>query len=159
MIPASNYAAISPDLAARYFAFSSAVAAGAIEAPLRQLIEIRASQINGCAFCLDLHVKQARMAGERELRLHHLALWRDSPLFSAREKAALAWTEALTDLSHGAPTAADHAAASAELSEKDLTDLSFAITSINGWNRISIAFGTVAGSMDARFGLTDAGLV
>ncbi|KAG1375319.1 hypothetical protein G6F59_018339 [Rhizopus arrhizus] len=77
---------------------------GTIEQSILDLIEIRASQINGCGFCLDMHVKQAKLRGERELRLHHVALWRESTLFSARERAALAWTEALTTLpAHGVP--------------------------------------------------------
>jgi AhpD family alkylhydroperoxidase len=122
------------------------------------LVTVRASQINGCAFCLDMHVKEARLHGERELRLHHLAIWRESGLFTPRERAALAWTEAVTQLGpHGVPDAA-YASVREQLSEKELCDLAYLIITINGWNRLCVAFQTTPGSLDAAFGLDKAGL-
>src|SRR3546814_13645348 len=100
-----DYAQQSPELFKKYAALGAAVRQGStIETTIHHLIDIRASQLNGCAFCLDMHIKQAKIHGERELRLHHVAIWRESPLFSARERAALAWTEVLTKLpEHGVP--------------------------------------------------------
>src|SRR3954465_13148082 len=96
-----NYMQQSPEFFKKYLDFSNELAKGTIEQAIADLVHIRASQMNGCAFCLDMHVKEAKIHGERELRLHHVVIWRESPLFNARERAALAWTEALT---HIAPT-------------------------------------------------------
>jgi alkylhydroperoxidase family enzyme len=105
-----------------------------------------------------MHVKEARMHGERELRIHHLTIWRDSTLFAPRERAALAWTEALTQLdAHG--VADDiYERVRTQFSEKELSDLTFDVMAINGWNRASIAFRTVPGSADKAFGLDKANL-
>ncbi|KIP90554.1 carboxymuconolactone decarboxylase family protein [Pseudomonas fluorescens] len=127
-------------------------------ADLAHLIMLRASQLNGCAFCVDMHVKEAKIHGERELRLHHIAVWRESQLFSPIERAALAWTEALTQLpSHGVPESL-YADVRKQFSEQDLSDLSFLIVAINGWNRLNVAFQAVPGSSDEVFGLTKANL-
>ena len=151
-------AKLSPELSKAYYAFSMAVKASSIGQTIGDLVNLRASQINGCAFCVDMHVKEAKIHGERELRLHHVAVWRESGLFDARERAALEWTEALTQLPpHGVPdTVYDSVAAI--LSEKELSDLSFAVMAINGWNRLSIGFRSQPGSRDAMYGLTKAGL-
>src|SRR5688500_4747651 len=98
MGPRLNYAQNSPELFKGLMGFSAVVQHGAIDEKIRGLIDIRVSQINGCAFCLDMHTKQAKIHGETELRLYHVAIWRESPLFDAREKAALAWAEVLTRL-------------------------------------------------------------
>ncbi|HCW18312.1 MAG TPA: alkylhydroperoxidase, partial [Achromobacter sp.] len=96
--------------------------------------------------------------GERELRLHHIAVWRESPLFSARERAALAWTEALTTLpAHGVPNDV-YEQAREQFTEAEISDLTFRVVAINGWNRLNVAFRTVPGSADAAFGLDKAGL-
>ena len=153
-----DYAKISPDLTKAYYTFSMAEAHSAIEETIRDLVHIRASQINGCAFCLDMHVKEAKIHGERELRLHHVAVWRESPLFDERERAALEWTEALTKLgAHGVPDEI-YDKVRAVLSEKELSDLSFIVAAINGWNRMSVGFTVVPGSMDGPYGLTKSGL-
>ncbi len=153
-----DYIQQSPELFKAYQAFSNAVRHSAVDATTRDLVQIRASQINSCAFCLDMHVKEANIHGERELRLHHVAIWRESNLFSAKERAALEWTEALTRLSdHGVPDAI-YTAVREQLSEKELSDLSFAVMAINGWNRLSIGFQAVPGSADAAYGLDKAGL-
>ena len=151
-----NYAQQSPELFRKYLDFSNAVNASTIEAALRHLVTLRASQMNGCAFCVDMHVKEAKLHGERELRLHHVAIWRESPLFSARERAALAWTEVLTKLpEHGVPDDL-YAHVRGEFSEKDISDLTFLVMAINGWNRASVAFRPLPGLQDALFGLDKA---
>lgn len=153
-----DYSRPAPAVFKAYQAFSQAVKASSLEAGLLHLVDLRASQINGCAFCVDMHVKEARLHGERELRLHHVAVWRESPLFSERERAAFAWTEVLTRLD-GKPVS-DEAfqAAREQFSETELTELTFAIMAINGWNRIAIGFGSVPGSLDSVYGLDKAGL-
>ncbi|QID16329.1 carboxymuconolactone decarboxylase family protein [Nitrogeniibacter mangrovi] len=154
-----DYARQSPALFQKFLDFSLAVAAdGDIDAGISHLVDIRASQLNGCAFCLDMHVKQARMHGERELRLHHVAIWRESPLFTLPERAALAWTEALTQL---APTGVDDAlfdTVREQFDARALTALTYRIMAINGWNRINVAFRSVPGTLDKRYGLDAAGL-
>jgi AhpD family alkylhydroperoxidase len=148
----------SPALFKKFVDFSMALHSSTIEAPLRALVEIRASQMNGCAFCLDMHVKQAKIGGERELRLHHVAIWRESPLFSPRERAALAWTEVLTRIPEGGVSDALFDSVRTQLSEKEISDLTYEIMAINAWNRASIAFRSVPGSLDKMYGLDKAGL-
>ena len=122
------------------------VRASGIEHRLLELVKTRASQINGCAFCLDMHTIDARAAGETEQRLYTLPAWRETPFFSARERAALAWTELVTRIADGGVTDADFAAAREHFSDKELVDLTLAIVAINGWNRLSIAFAKPPGT-------------
>jgi len=111
-----------------------------LEPGILHLIKVRASQLNGCAFCLDMHTKEARADGETEQRLYGLSAWREAPYYSDRERAALEWTEAVTRLGeHGVPDDV-FARAHAEFTDKDLVNLTMAIIAINGWNRIAIAF-------------------
>jgi AhpD family alkylhydroperoxidase len=154
-----NYMQQSPQLFKKFVEFSGVIHKdNAVEEAILDLVSIRASQLNGCGFCVDMHVKQAKMHGERELRLHHLAIWRESPLFIARERAALAWTEVLTQLpAQGVPDEI-YERVRGEFSEKELSDLSFEIMAINAWNRVNVAFRTVPGSYDKAFGLDKAGL-
>ncbi|GAB1577767.1 carboxymuconolactone decarboxylase family protein [Bordetella petrii] len=153
-----NAAAHAPDLFKKFAEFGMLLKSRSIEPSILHLVEIRASQMNGCGFCLDMHVKQARIHGERELRLHHVAIWRESTLFSPRERAALAWTEALTHLGvQGVPDEVYERVRS-QLSEQEITDLSFAIVTINAWNRLNVGFRTVPGSADKLFGLDKAEL-
>ncbi|HWF07318.1 MAG TPA: carboxymuconolactone decarboxylase family protein [Bryobacteraceae bacterium] len=116
-----------------------------LEAPLIELVKMRASQINGCAFCLDMHSKDARAAGETEQRLYTLNAWRETPFFSDRERAALAWTEAVTLVAVDHVPDAVYEEARAQFSEEELVNLTLAIVTINGWNRMSIAFRAVPG--------------
>ncbi|GGG70616.1 carboxymuconolactone decarboxylase family protein [Paenibacillus radicis (ex Gao et al. 2016)] len=153
-----NYMEQSPELFKKMLDFSMAENKGAIEAKILHLVHIRASQMNGCGFCLDMHVKQAKIHGESELRLYHISIWRESELFTPRERASLAWTEVLTKLpEHGVPDEL-YDRVRGQLSEKEISDLTFSIMAINAWNRINVAFKTVPGSADAAYGLTKAGL-
>jgi AhpD family alkylhydroperoxidase len=112
-----------------------------LEHSLLELVKMRASQINGCAYCLDMHSKDARAAGETEQRLYLLDAWRESPFYSERERAALAWTEALTRISKTKDVSdAVYDEVHKQFSDKELVDLTFAIIAINGWNRLAIPF-------------------
>ncbi|MCQ4629508.1 carboxymuconolactone decarboxylase family protein [Shinella sp. CPCC 100929] len=153
-----NYAQQSPELFKKISDLSMALAGSVIEQKIRDLVNIRASQMNGCAFCLDMHVKEAKIHGESELRVHHVAIWRESTLFIPRERAALAWTEALTKLPEGGIPDELYERVRGQLSEKEISDLTFAIMAINAWNRASIAFKSVPGSADKVYGLDKAGL-
>ena len=116
-----------------------------LELSLLELVKMRASQINGCAFCLDMHSKEARAAGETEQRLYLLGSWREAPFYTERERAALAWTEALTLISESHVSDELYTEARQHFNEKELVNLSLAITTINSWNRWAIGFGTAVG--------------
>lgn len=153
-----NYMKESPDFSKKLVDLSMQEKESSIEESIRHLVHIRASQLNGCAFCLDMHVKEAKIHGERELRLYHITIWRESPLFSERERAALEWTELLTKLpEHGVPDDIFESVRG-QFSEKELSDLTFSVLTINAWNRLGIAFQSVPGSADKFYGLTKAGL-
>ncbi|HSD53642.1 MAG TPA: carboxymuconolactone decarboxylase family protein [Burkholderiales bacterium] len=111
-----------------------------LERPLIHLIKMRASQINGCAYCLDMHSKDARAEGESEQRLYALDAWRETPFYTPRERAALAWTEALTLIAQTHAPDDVYGTARAQFSEQELVDLTLAVVAINGWNRIAIGF-------------------
>lgn len=117
-----------------------------LEESLLELVKSRASQINGCAWCLDMHTKDARARGETEQRLYLLPVWREAPCYSDRERAALAWTEAVTQIAntHDVPDAV-YEEARAQFDERELVDLTLAIIAINGWNRLNVAFRTTVG--------------
>ena len=109
-------------------------------AALIELVEIRASQINGCAYCIHMHSTQARRQGESEMRLYLLPAWRESSLYTPRERAALAWTEALTRLPETQAPDADYALLAAHFSPREQVDLTLVVTTINSWNRIAVGF-------------------
>lgn len=153
-----NYMEQSPELTKKFLAFSQDLTKSSIEQSIIDLVVLRASQMNGCTFCIDMHVKEAKLHGERELRLHHVAGWRESNLFAPRERAALAWTEALTKLADGGVADELYDRVRTQLSEKELSDLTFVIMSINGWNRANAAFRPVPGSYDKAWGLDKANL-
>ncbi|NRO98088.1 carboxymuconolactone decarboxylase family protein [Paraburkholderia sp. NMBU_R16] len=153
-----NYIQQSPELFKKLLEFSNRLKESAIEESIRDLVSIRASQVNGCGFCVDMHVKEARIHGERELRLHHLAIWRESTLFAPRERAALAWTEALTKLGELGVSDDIYERVRAQFSEKEISDLTYEVMAINAWNRANVAFRTVPGSADKAFGLDKANL-
>ena len=111
-----------------------------LEPRLLDLIKIRASQINGCAFCIDMHTAAAREAGETEQRLHAVAAWREAAFFTKRERAALAWTESITRVSETHAPDEDYNAMADQFSEKEMMDITLAICTINSWNRLAIGF-------------------
>jgi AhpD family alkylhydroperoxidase len=120
-----------------------------IDPRLRELIRIRASQLNGCAYCLDMHTKDARAAGETEQRLYTLDAWRETPFFDERERAALEWTEAVTRIADTHVPDDVYERVKSHFSEQELIDLTLAIANINTWNRLNVAFRSVAGSYRA----------
>lgn len=153
-----NYIQQSPELFKKFMEFSTTLNNTTVEQTIRDLVSIRASQLNGCGFCLDMHVKEARIHGERELRIHHLAAWRESTLFAPRERAALTWAEVLTKLPEHGVSDEIYERVRTQLSEKELSDLTFDVMAINAWNRANVAFRTVPGSADKAFGLDKANL-
>ena len=122
------------------------VAKSGLEAPLLELVRIRASQINGCAYCLDMHTKDARAGGESEQRLYALAAWRETPFYTARERAALAWCEAVTRLADDSVSDPLFDAVRAQFSEGEVVALTMAVVAINGWNRLAVSLRTVPGT-------------
>jgi AhpD family alkylhydroperoxidase len=117
-----------------------------LEESLLELVKTRASQINGCAWCLDMHTKDARARGETEQRLYLISAWREAPCYTERERAALAWTEAVTQIAATNDVSDEvYAQARAQFDEKALVDLTLAIIAINGWNRLNVAFRTKVG--------------
>ncbi len=117
-----------------------------LEKPLLELVKMRASQMNGCAYCIDMHSKDALAEGESTQRLLELSAWRETPFFTDRERAALAWTEAVTEVSKGHVPDYVYDEARAHFSEKELVYLTMAVIAINGWNRLAISFRTPPGS-------------
>ena len=136
-----DYQLQSPELTKKLVELSMAQRkAASIEPALKHLLDLRASQMNGCGFCVDMHVKEALAGGERQLRLHHVAIWRESDQFTPRERAALAYTEALTELKPEGISDELYKTVREQFSEKELSDLTFAIMTINAWNRLGAAF-------------------
>ena len=117
-----------------------------LEPSLLELVRLRASQLNGCAYCIDMHTKDARAAGESEQRLYGVTAWRETPFYSERERAALAWTEAVTLISWEHVPDAVYEQTREHFTEKEMVDLTMAIIAINGWNRLAISFRTVPGT-------------
>lgn len=141
-----NFAKASPGAYKAMAGLQAHVNQCGLEAALLELVKFRASQINGCAYCLDMHSKDARAAGETEQRLYALSAWRETPFYSERERAALAWTEALTLIADTHASDDVYAAALKQFSEAELVDLTAAIVAINGWNRFVIGFRSEPGS-------------
>ena len=140
MTPRLDFYTASPDALKAMLALDAAVRKLPVEKPLIELVKLRASQLNGCAFCVDLHSTDARKRGETERRLYAVAVWRESPFFTPRERAALAWTEALTRLSETHAPDEDYAQLAEEFSERERVDLTLAISTINSWNRLAVGF-------------------
>ena len=137
-----NPYAVAPKLLDELIRYSRTVEAMGLEKSLLELVKIRASQINGCANCLNMHTYEARQAGETEQRLHLIAAWREAPCYSERERAALAWTEHLTLVAgKGAPAEAVRAALDAQFSQEEQVKLTMMINVINDWNRLAVGFG------------------
>lgn len=145
-----NYAQEFPEGAHAMIHLEHVIRESGLESPLLELVKTRASQMNGCAFCIDMHTKDARAAGETEQRLYALSAWREGPFFTPRERAALAWTEALTNIQQGHAPDEVYAEARQQFTEKELVRLTFAITQINAWNRIAIGCRAEPGQYQPR---------
>ena len=135
-----NPCAAAPELLKAWFNFSNQVAESGLEKPLLELVKIRASQINGCANCLNMHSYEARQAGETEQRIAVLAAWQDAPFYTDRERAALAWTEHLTLVADRRAPQHVYEALNAEFSPEEQVKLTMMINVINGWNRLAVGF-------------------
>jgi len=134
-----NYGRVAPGVYTAMDALDQYLATCGLEESLLHLVKLRASQINGCAYCLDMHWKDLRAIGEGEQRLYSLDAWKECPYYSERERAALAWTEALTFVADGQVSDGVYAEAKSQFTNKELSDLTLAIATINAWNRLSIA--------------------
>jgi AhpD family alkylhydroperoxidase len=141
-----EYGKVSPGALGAMFGLERYVRESGLEPSLVHLVKMRASLINGCAYCVDMHSKDARAAGESEQRLYALAVWRETPFYTARERAALEWTEAITLIHQNDVPDELYARVREELSESELVDLSMAIVAINGWTRLAVAFRAPVGS-------------
>ena len=144
-----NYAKAAPGVYDAMDALDRYLQDCGLERSLLLLVQLRASQINGCAYCLDMHWKDLRAIGETEHRLYSLDAWRECPYYTVKERAALAWTEAVTLLADGHVSDAVYEQARSHLSERELSDLTLAIAAINAWNRLSIAARLVPGAYKA----------
>jgi AhpD family alkylhydroperoxidase len=137
---------VAPEAYRAMLGLQSYVNNSGLEPALQELVKLRASQINGCAYCIDMHTKDARANGESEQRLYALSAWRETPFFTDRERAALAWTEALTLIAEDHAPDGVYEEVRSRFSEKELVALTMAIVAINGWNRIAISFRAVPGT-------------
>ena len=146
---ANELFAAAPELMKKWAAISVA-AVSSLELTLVGLVEIRASQINGCANCINMHTAEARTKGETEQRIYLLSAWRDAPFYTDRERAALGWTEALTRLSEGHALESAREALKAHFTEAEQVKLTLMINVINGWNRISVGFGMFIDPAEAK---------
>ena len=150
MKPRIEYHKVAPGITAAMSGLERYLAECGLEPSLLELVKLRASQINGCAYCIDMHTKDARARGETEQRLYALNAWRETPFYTDRERAALAWTEALTLIANSHAPDDVYELARQRFSEKELADLTLAIIAINGWNRLAIGFRTVPGTYQPR---------
>lgn len=141
-----DYTKTAPDVQKLMRGLEHYVHQAGLDRKLVELVKLRASLINGCAYCVDMHTKVARSIGETEQRLYAVSLWREAPFYTDRERAALAWTEAVTLVSVDQVPDETYELARAQFSEKELIDLTVAIVAINGWNRFAVAFRTVPGT-------------
>lgn len=141
-----NYAEVGQGAMRAMYGLEQYLAKCGLEQSLLHLLKFRVSQINGCAYCLDMHSKDLRAAGETEQRLYLLDAWREAPFYTERERAALAWAEAVTLVTEGHVPDEVYERARAEFSEEELVNLTLAVVAINGWNRLSIAFRVTPGT-------------
>lgn len=137
------------DVYAAMSGLGAVVEKSSLEPALVYLVQMRGSQINGCGYCIDMHSKDARLEGETEQRLYLLDAWREAPMYSPRERAALAWTEAVTRLDGGHVPDEVYAQVREQFSEEEIVYLTLAVVAINGWNRIAISLGAVPGTYQA----------
>ncbi len=141
---------VAPEAYKALAAVETYAANSSVEKPLVELIKLRVSQINGCAYCIDMHWKDLRAGGETEQRLYGLDAWEESPYYTPRERAALEWAEAVTSLGHERVSDRVYDVARSQFSERELVDLKMAVVAINSWNRLGIAFRAEAGAYVPR---------
>ena len=163
-----DFAKESADITKKFVEFVAATKENAVEESIRDLVNVRVAQLNNCTFCLDMHVKQAKIHVEREIRIHLLSVWRESTLFiprerastlfAPRERAALAWAEVLTRLPELGVPDEIYERVHTQLNEKEISDLTFVVMAANAWTRVNAGFKTVPGSSDTVLGLDKAGL-
>lgn len=144
--PRLDFARVAPEAFQAQFGFERYVRSSGLEPSLLHLLKVRASILNGCAYCVDMHTKDARHEGETEQRLYGVSVWRETPYFTPRERAALAWTDALTLLPAGAPSDALYEQVREHFDEKGIVDLTMAVNAINGWNRLAVGFRAPVGT-------------
>ena len=149
-----NYKEIAPDGVAILAKLEQYIAKTGLERQLLELVKLRASQINGCAYCIDMHTKDARSRGESEQRLYGLNAWRETPFYSGRERSALAWAEAVTDIREHQNVDNVYNEVKAHFSDKEMVDLTLAVIAINSWNRLAISFQALAGSYEVDLAMT-----
>lgn len=135
-----DYRQVAPEAVQAMRELEAYVKSTGLEPSLLELVKIRASQLNGCAYCIDLHTRQARAVGEAERRIYALSAWQETPFFSARERAALTWAEAVTLLAESRVPDLVYEEARRHFTERELVDLTMAVVAINGWNRLAVAF-------------------
>lgn len=145
-----DYGRVAPEAVRAMAALERYLATSRIERSLRELVKLRASLLNGCAYCIDMHTKDARALGETEQRLYSLAAWHETPFYSERERAALAWTDAVTRVGDTHVPDEVFAATRAQFSEEELVDLTMVVVTINSWNRIAVSFRAEVGSYQPR---------
>lgn len=146
MQPRLDYREVAPGALEAMYAVERYTRNSGLDRKLLELVRLRASQLNGCAYCVDMHTKDARVEGETEQRLYAVSVWKEAPFFTARERAALAWTEAVTLVGRDHVPDEVYEAACRQFSAKELIDLTMAIIAINGWNRLAVSFRAVAGT-------------
>ena len=150
----SDYGSPAPSPVQAMYRLEEFTEGSGLERPLLELVKTRVSQINGCAYCIDMHTKDARAAGETEQRLYGLSAWRESPYYSERERAALAWAEVVKSLPQVYESGEEYEAARAQFSAEELVKLTVVVVAINGWNRQAFAFRESAASYEASVSAT-----
>ena len=150
MKPRIEYRKVAPGVMEAMSGLERALAGSGLEPSLLDLVKLRASQINGCAYCIDMHTKDARARGESEQRLYELNAWSETPFYSERERAALAWTEAVTLVANSHVPDEVYERVRQQFTEQELVNLTLAIVAINGWNRFAIIFRAVPGTYQPR---------
>ena len=141
-----DFGKAAPGAVKAMLAMQAYVTQSGLEPSLLELVKLRASQINGCAYCIDMHSKDARAGGETEQRLYALDAWRETPFYAERERAALAWAEAVTCIADGHVPDAVYDEVREHFTDQELVNLTLAVVAINGWNRLAISFRTVPGT-------------
>lgn len=145
-----DYTGAAPGAQRAIYGVEEYVRQSGLEHGLLELVKLRASYINGCAYCVDMHTKDARAAGETEQRLYAVPVWRETPFFSPRERAALAWAESVTNISHGGVPDDQFASAREHFTDSELVNLTMAVIAINAWNRLAVTFQPLVGSYQSQ---------